>query len=94
MTCLTSIEADIETLIRPRLLVETARIGARLYRRRRDLAEALPGMAGAPHAAILARLGLAEAEAEEQRRLRAPGYRPRLHVQILSALLAEAGRAA
>lgn len=81
-------------LIRPRLLIEAARIGARLYRRERDLAAAVPGLAGAPLERIVARLGEAERDCEALRRAQAPAYRPAAHVQVLSALLAEAERAA
>ncbi|HSF96786.1 MAG TPA: DUF6477 family protein [Thermohalobaculum sp.] len=80
-------------LLRPRLLIETARIGATLYQRKRDLPAALAGTgaAGLPKAAILERLGAVERDCEEMRRTRSPAYRPGRHVQILAALLAEAG---
>jgi hypothetical protein len=78
-------------LFRPKLLIETARIGARLYRRERDLAAAVPGLAAAA-GRIVARLTEAERRCEEMRRGRSPAYRPGQHVQILSALIAEAGR--
>lgn len=77
-------------LIRPRLLVEAARIGARLYRRRRDLRGAVTGAADLSPARILPRLAETEAICEELRRMRSPAYRPGKHVQVLSALLAEA----
>ena len=77
-------------LIRPRLLIETARIGARRYRRDRDLAAALPGFTGGPSLSIVARLREAERCCEKQRHARSPAYRPAIHVQVLSALLAEA----
>lgn len=80
-------------LIRPRLLIEMARIGARLYRRERDLAAAIPGFTGGPSTAIIARLGETERCCEEQRQTRSPAYRPAIHVQVLSALLAEAALA-
>ncbi len=80
-------------LIRPKLLIEAARIGARLYRRERDLAAAAPGLATAPAARIVARLREAERECEELRRAHAPAYRSGTHVQVLSALLAEADHA-
>lgn len=80
-------------LIRPKLLIEAARIGARLYRRERDLACALPGLAAASTARIVTRLHEAERECEELRRAHAPAYRPGTHVQVLSALLAEAHHA-
>lgn len=75
---------------RPSTLAATARIGARRYQRERDLPGAVPGlMAGSP-VAILPRLVAEERRCEEARRERSAGYRPGLHVQILSALLAEA----
>ena len=82
------------TLIRPKLLIETARIGARLYRRERDLGSVIPGFTGGSAATIIARLSEAERLCEEQRQARLPAYRPAIHVQALSALLAEAARAA
>ena len=75
-------------LIRPKLLIKTAQIGARLYRRERDLAGALPGLPNdARH--IVTRLSEAERNCEELRRGRSPTYQPARHVQILSALIAE-----
>ena len=81
------------TLLRPKLLIETARIGARMYQRKRDLTAALAEGGAAPvlDGAILARLSAAERDCEEMRRMRSPAYRPGRHVQVLSALLAEAG---
>jgi hypothetical protein len=79
-------------LIRPKLLIETARIGARLYDRKRDLAGAIRG-AGAGRQ-IVARLSEAERLYEQLRRARSPAYRSGKHVQILSALIAEADHAA
>ena len=79
-------------LIRPKLLIETARIGARLYRRERDLAGAVPGLSLALPGRIVPRLRDAEWHCEELRRARSPAYRPGRHVQILSALIAEADR--
>ena len=77
-------------LIRPKLLIETARIGARLYRREHDLPGAISGMSTAPRGPIVIRLRDAEWRCEELRRRRSPAYRPGHHVQILSALIAEA----
>jgi len=79
-------------LIRPKLLIETARLGARLYRRERNLAGAIPGLSTAPHGRIVTRLRDAEWHCEELRRGHSPAYRPGKHVQILSALIAEAGQ--
>ncbi len=80
-------------LIRPKLLIETARIGARLYRRERDLAGAIPGLSMTASGRIVTRLRDAEWHCEELRRGRSPAYRPGKHVQILSALIAEASQA-
>ena len=74
---------------RPRILVRTARMGARQYRRRRDLPGAVPGLLARPAGEIVQRLVEAEARCEDDRRHRSPGYRPARHVQILAALLAE-----
>ena len=81
-------------LIRPKLLIETARIGAGLYRRERDLAGALPGISTAARGRIVTRLRDAEWHCEELRRGHSPAYRPGRHVQILSALIAEADQGA
>lgn len=89
----TKLSSAAMPLIRPRLLIETARIGARLYRRERDLAAALRGTTPGSPALIVARLGEAEQACEELRRNRSPAYRPAEHVQVLSALLAEAAQA-
>lgn len=74
---------------RPRILVTTARLGAKRYIRQRDLPGAVPGLLAQPEQAILPRLAAAEERCEEERRAKSAGYRPALHVQILSALLAE-----
>ncbi len=81
-------------LIRPKLLIETARIGARLYRRERDLPGAIPGLSAKARGEIVTRLRDAEWQCEELRRRRSPAYRPGKHVQILSALIAEADQGA
>lgn len=78
-------------LIRPMTLIRTAQIGAQLYRRERDLAAALPGVAKAAAAAIVGQLQLAERNCETLRRDGSPAYKPTRHVQVLAALLAEAG---
>jgi hypothetical protein len=85
-------------LIRPKLLIETAHIGARLYHRGRDLAGAIScerlrsksETSGPAQAQIVARLSEAERHCEALRRERSPAYRSGKHVQILSALFAEA----
>lgn len=77
-------------LARPAILVRAARAGAALYRRSRDLPQAVAGLHGGSRRSILARLAEGEARCEEERKRRAPGYRPSRHVQILAALMAEA----
>jgi len=83
-------------LFRPKLLLDTARIGARHYRRDRDLRGAIPGLDSRRLALsgghLLARLTDAEWSCEMLRREGSPAYRPGHHVQVLSALIAEAGR--
>ncbi|MEM9139689.1 MAG: DUF6477 family protein [Pseudomonadota bacterium] len=74
---------------RPKLLVNTAKMAARLYRRRRDLPGAVPGLLTQPEDQILPRLVSAEANCEAERRRKSVAYRPGRHVQILAALLAE-----
>jgi hypothetical protein len=85
-------QGGLVPLIRPRLLVEAARTGARLYRRGRDLRGAVAGAADLPPQEIPRRLAEVEQICEELRRLRSPAYRPGKHVQVLSALLAEAAQ--
>ena len=77
------------TMSRPKILVRTATIGARFYRRSRDLPGAVPGLIGQPAGSIVSRLVEAEAQCEEDRRARSVTYRPGKHVQVLAALLAE-----
>ncbi len=75
---------------RPRILVQTAKIGARFYRRDRDLPGAVPGLISQPVSTFVPRLMEVEAQCEEERRARSSAYRPAKHVQVLAALLAEA----
>lgn len=76
-------------MLRPRLLVKTARIGARMYARMRDLPGAIPGLLSQPPETILPKLIEAEAQCEAQRLAQSAAYRPAKHVQIFAALLAE-----
>lgn len=75
---------------RPKLLITTARYGAKRYRRHRDLPGAIAGLLSRPVSEILPRLREAEEQCEEDRLARSAAYRPGKHVQILSALFAEA----
>ena len=82
-------EEESLTMSRPRILVNTAKIGARFYRRSRDLPGAVPGLLEQPISNIVPRLLEAEAKCEEARRAKSAAYRPGKHVQVLAALLAE-----
>lgn len=86
----TDLIGQIFPMNRPRILGETAQLGARRYQRRRDLPGAVPGLLAGAAEAILPRLADEERRCEEARLGRSAAYRPALHVQILSALLAEA----
>ena len=74
---------------RPKILVTTARIAARQYRRRRDLPGAVPGLLTQSVDKILPKLVEVEAMCEDARRAKSAAYRPGRHVQVLAALLAE-----
>ena len=77
------------TMSRPKLLVRTAKIGARFYRRDRDLPGAVPGLLSQPEPNIVPRLLEVEEKCETERRAKSSAYRPGRHVQVLAALLAE-----
>lgn len=87
------IATETPEMLRPKLLVRTARIGARMYSRARDLPGAIPGLLSQPAEQILPRLIEAEARCEDERRVHSAAYRPAKHVQILAALLAESAAA-
>ncbi|MBD3626096.1 MAG: hypothetical protein HUJ24_12160 [Rhodobacteraceae bacterium] len=85
---MTELASTLGTLNRPRMLVGAARKGLGLYRRDRDLARILPqetrpGRAGA---ALLA----AEARLEATRKAGDVTYSITRHIELLTALLAEA----
>ncbi|MEM7508923.1 MAG: DUF6477 family protein [Pseudomonadota bacterium] len=77
---------------RPKLIVRAARTGAKLYKRKRDLPGAVPGLLARAEASIVPQLIETEAKCEAARRSKSPTYRPGHHVQVLAALLAEAAR--
>ena len=89
MAALAVHEEESLTMSRPTILVRTAKIGARFYRRSRDLPGAVPGLLSQPTGTIVPRLIEAEAKCEEQRRAGSAAYKPGKHVQVLAALLAE-----
>ena len=79
----------VAALRRPRLLVRAARFGMLDYDRRR-LARLLPDPAERMGARLLQGLLEAETEAERRRRGDCATYSEARHVELLSALMAEA----
>ena len=84
----------LDSVKRPRILARAARAGARLYERERDLRRILPGLVGKLRPGeIVSRLTAEEEACEEARRRRAATYSVERHVQLLTALVAEASGA-
>ncbi|AUQ62493.1 DUF6477 family protein [Phaeobacter inhibens] len=80
----------LAALRRPRLLVRTARIGARDYSRRRDLKRVLGyGTLPKPAAAVMRLLDL-ERDHNRRRETGDAGYSLTRHVDVLIALMGEA----
>ena len=75
-------EADLDKAFEVSLNAKTQRLGTCNTMETLLVAEGIAQ-------AILPRLAAAEERCEEERRAKSAGYRPALHVQILSALLAE-----
>jgi hypothetical protein len=82
--------AILETIRRPRLLMQAARLGLAAYRRNRDLRR-LIGAELAPAVAV-SKLISAEEQVEQTRVAGAAEYSPVRHVELLAALIAEASR--
>lgn len=86
---------DIHTMLgqlrRPALLTEAAQLASAHYRSETHLPPLLGAMV--PRRPVEAVLALVEMEADmnHQRRARSASYSARLHVRLLSALIAEAG---
>lgn len=80
----------LETIRRPRLLMQAARYGLTSYRRGRDLRRLIGAETNPLHA--IAQLIAAEREVEKTRLDRSADYSPVRHVELLAALLAEAHR--
>ncbi len=80
----------LETLHRPRLLMEAARYGAACYRRDTQLGRILgeAALPGPRQAAI--QLVCIEQGHEEARRAGLAAYSPARHLEVLAALIAEA----
>ncbi len=82
--------STLETIRRPRLLMQAARLGMGAYRRDRDLRRLIGPDSNAEQ--VIARLISEEEKIEETRRAGVAHYSPARHVEILSALIAEAHR--
>ena len=80
-------------MLRPAPMVRAAAIGARHYRRERDLPAAVPGLLAESRGTFVPRLAREEAALEARRRSGAAGYRPGRHLAVLAAFVA-ASRAA
>lgn len=81
---------ELNGLKRPGLLVEAADQGTAHYERRRDLRRMLRIAIPATARAALEKLLPIEADLEKRRREKATSYSLARHVDILTALLAEA----
>lgn len=84
----------LASLRRPRLLVRAARVGLADYRRDRDLRRLLATPRTPDVAEALPRLLAAEAAAEATRRSGDARYSFARHIELLIAVIAEAGLAA
>jgi len=84
------LEDNIAQIKRPGMMIEAARHGAALYERRRDLRRMLRVAIPATNILALQKLVPIEAELEQRRVTRAKGYSITRHIDILSALMAEA----
>jgi Family of unknown function (DUF6477) len=82
--------AVLETIRRPRLLMQAARFGMGAYQRERDLRR-LIGAETNPDQA-LKHLISEEGKVEDTRLAGAADYAPARHVELLAALIAEARR--
>lgn len=80
----------LETIRRPRLLMQAARIGMGAYRRGRDLRRLIGGEA--PTDQAITRLICEEQRQEVSRVAGTTGYSPARHIELLAALIAEACR--
>jgi hypothetical protein len=84
------ITQSLDAMTRPALLVEAASCGTQSYRRRRDLRRMLRVAIPPTARAALEKLLPIEADLEERRREGTACYSYPRHVDILTALMAEA----
>ncbi|MCF6443259.1 DUF6477 family protein [Nereida sp. MMG025] len=87
---MTDLLSLLATLRRPRLLMQTARVGLHDYRREAHLQRVLKGTAPAQHGAALAKLIDVESRLNDKRRKGDANYSTLHHVDVMIALLAEA----
>jgi len=87
---MTKVSADIINIRRPKILVQAARICAKGYRRE----TMLPRLLGASAARVIDVLRAQEEGLEDERQARICTYSAQVHVEVLSALLAESKKAA
>ncbi len=87
---MTDLLSLLETLRRPRLLVEAARFGLEEYERKRFLPRLLRCPEPPAPGAAIARLMQIEARLEERRTTGDAGYSIARHVDVLIALMGEA----
>lgn len=85
-----NINALLETLRRPRILVSAARHGLSDYNRKRDLVRLTGQSPRRPSASIVESLIAQEEELEETRQSGDASYRVTHHIGLLVALMAEA----
>ena len=85
-----ALHGALDALSRPRLLVDSARHGMATYQRRRDLRRMLRVAIPATAKLALAKLIPLEDELEKRRTTSGKGYSLARHVDILTALMAEA----
>ena len=85
---------QLNRLRRPRLLLRAARLGVPQYCRARTLKRLLPDKRHAPGEQILRALLILEQDLDHARRARDAQYESARHVEVLIALLSEAGRLA
>lgn len=79
------------TVTRPRILTRAARAGAALYRRDRDLSRIMPKLVQRKGKdAVVGAIAAAEAHCESERVQGAATYSLSRHINLLSALIAEA----
>jgi len=87
---MTEQSAKIVNICRPKILMQAARMCAKGYKRE----TMLPRMLGASSSMVLELLKDRESELEQERKARAGTYSAQMHVEVLSALMAECKKAA